>query len=295
LIILIVMKLSILVLLLGVASCVLADVATQQNWPWPPPQPKCYEACQNPPCPLTACQYGWATVGDLQDMQNGACMYEGVVNTCNVAGISGYCDQQVKKCGNCFQVTGPKGSEVVVITDLTCKYSSPFCSANPLQTKFNLSPQTFQQISGQTDGSVAISFREVDCPCSLLVADYKPKLHIQSGSTPYWMAMSPYNTQASIDRFWVSIKGVKTELFRDPVNGRFVFNGVTPSSFPFNVWMWTAFAPTQFIQCAVNDLSNSEIPCQTNCSPIIWTGSSDCKLGSCPLSGPDPADAPPKL
>ena len=64
-------------------------------------------------------------------------------------------DYDSDRCGTCIDVTGPKGSVVVRITD-----KCPGCGAGGL----DLSITAFTKIADKSDGRADVSWHPVDCP-----------------------------------------------------------------------------------------------------------------------------------
>jgi expansin len=144
----------------------------------------------------TSTQTGIATFYDADG--SGNCSFEKSGDLHVVAlNFPEYADSAM--CGACLEVTGPKGTTKVRVTD-----SCPPCAKNHL----DLSKEAFLEIAEEKEGRVAITYRATPCTASGPIA-----YHFKDGSSKYWTAIQVRNHTLPVTKLeyqkggtWVAMK-----------------------------------------------------------------------------------------
>jgi expansin (peptidoglycan-binding protein) len=123
-------------------------------------------------------------------------------------------------CGECVQVTGPKGQVTVRIVD-----QCPECETGHL----DLSQEAFAKIADVSAGNVPITWQVVACNPSGPVQYF-----IKDGSSQYWTAIQVRNSKYAISKLeWKSGAGAYASVNRADYNYFVVDQGVGPG--PYSV------------------------------------------------------------
>ncbi len=120
-------------------------------------------------------------------------------------------------CGACLEVTGPKGTTKVRVTD-----SCPPCAKNHL----DLSREAFREIADEVQGRVSISYRAIPCVASGPIA-----YHFKDGSSKYWTAIQVRNHRLPVKTLEYQKGGAWVPMKRSDYNYFLEEKGVgdTPS------------------------------------------------------------------
>lgn len=120
-------------------------------------------------------------------------------------------------CGACLEVTGPKGTTKVRVTD-----SCPPCAKNHL----DLSKEAFLEIADEVQGRVSISYRTTPCGASGPIA-----YHFKDGSSKWWTAIQVRNHRLPVTKLEYQKSGAWVEMKRSDYNYFLEESGVgdTPS------------------------------------------------------------------
>ncbi|KAN0024679.1 hypothetical protein ACTFIV_009088 [Dictyostelium citrinum] len=149
--------------------------------------------------PLTLCMSGRAQ-GTESLNKSGSCEY-GAYNGPTGPGtltatLNEYFYSSGVKCGDCFEVSGPKGKTVVRVVN--------FCSAGTCPSEkplFMLTPDAFQEISSDPLSVVYdAGFRKVSCDASGPI-----KAQVSADSSKYYVKLLIFNNEVGIQS--VTIKG----------------------------------------------------------------------------------------
>jgi expansin (peptidoglycan-binding protein) len=150
---------------------------------------------------------------------SGNCMFDKSPGDLDVAAMNAdqYADSAV--CGECVQVTGPKGMVTVRIVD-----QCPDCSRGQL----DLSPQAFDKIGERSAGRIAITWTPVACAVVGNVS-YRYK----EGSSQYWTAIQVRNHRLPIAKLELRKNGTWVSVHREAYNYFIEPSGAGPG--PVNV------------------------------------------------------------
>lgn len=151
---------------------------------------------------------------------SGACGFDPSPNDLNVAAMDAPEWAGSAVCGECVEVTGPKGQVTVRIVDLC-----PECE----QGHLDLSQEAFAQIADVAAGNVAIKWQVVACDVQGPV-----QYHIKDGSSQWWTAIQVRNSKLPISKLeYKTGTGSYTNVTRADYNYFVVDTGVGPN--PYSV------------------------------------------------------------
>lgn len=155
----------------------------------------CGAACAGAP-PQPALPIGQSTDGIITFYEGdgrGACGYDATADDFAAIYTGGWASSAA--CGNCVEVTAPKGTLVVRIVD-----QCPDCDLNHL----DLRRSSFAKIADVAAGRVNVKLKAVTCPTSGNL-----QLHVKEGSNPYWLALQVRNQRRPV----VKLEGKKNGAF----------------------------------------------------------------------------------
>jgi expansin (peptidoglycan-binding protein) len=150
---------------------------------------------------------------------SGNCMFDKSPGDLDVAAMNAAQYAGSAACGECVQVTGPKGTVTVRIVD-----QCPDCNKGQL----DLSPQAFDKIAERSAGRVAITWTPVACAVSGNLS-----FRYKEGSSQYWTAIQVRNHRLPIAKLEVRKNGAWVEVHREPYNYFIDPSGAGPG--PVNV------------------------------------------------------------
>ncbi len=153
---------------------------------------------------------------------SGACGFDPSPNDLNVAAMdqSEWAGSAV--CGECVEVTGPKGTVTVRIVDLC-----PGCE----QGHLDLSQQAFAQIADVSAGNVPISWQVVACDVQGPV-----QYHIKDGSSQWWTAIQVRNSKLPVSKLEYKTGTTPyTDVARADYNYFVVDTGVGPNPYTVRI------------------------------------------------------------
>ena len=149
---------------------------------------------------------------------SGACGFDPSPNDLDVAAMDAPEWGGSAPCGECVQVTGPKGEVTVRIVDLC-----PECE----QGHLDLSQEAFAKIADVSAGNVAITWQVVACNVQGPV-----QYHIKDGSSQWWTAIQVRNSKLPIAKLeYKTSTGAYTNVTRLDYNYFVVDSGVGPDPY----------------------------------------------------------------
>src|SRR5512135_2159781 len=177
----------------------------------------CSSSSSTPP-PLGQSESGRATYYAADG--SGACGFDPSPNDLDVAAMDAPEWNGSAACGECVQVTGPKGVVTVRIVD-----QCPGCEKGHL----DLSQEAFAKIADVSAGNVPITWQVVSCDVQGPVQYF-----IKDGSSQYWTAIQVRNSKYAIDKLeWKTGAGTYANVTRADYNYFVVDQGVGPG--PYSV------------------------------------------------------------
>ncbi|KAK5578799.1 hypothetical protein RB653_008472 [Dictyostelium firmibasis] len=232
--------------------------------------------------PLTLCMSGRAQ-GTESLNKSGSCEY-GAYNGPTGPGtltatLNEYFYSSGVKCGDCFEVSGPKGKTVVRVVN--------FCSAGTCPSEkplFMLTPDAFQEISADPLAVVYdAGFRKVSCDASGPI-----KAQVSADSSKYYVKLLLFNNEVGIES--VTIKG---KDMASPVSmvrqgsAQFVWSQAGKEMmFPANVVVTSQYGGS--VTMTLNSLSMDILKFSGNFvtpkSSIIKNAPQSCSLSASPLA-----------
>jgi len=205
--------------------------------------------------PSPSVQSGTSTWFDAYAQGGGACGWTPDMNDLYVAAYSApTVPEMCVQCGNCFNVTGPKGSVVVRVIDY-CDTTKGSCPTGV----WTLDQNPYVVISGSTGtGSVAVTyFGPVPCPVTKNL-----EYTLQSGVSEWWISINVQNERYPLSSVEIQHNGNWTLLPRASYNYWWYNPTGTPQDFPTNI--------------RVNDTKgDSETDTVTSLSEGTWYGKSN--------------------
>lgn len=124
-------------------------------------------------------------------------------------------------CGACIEVTGPKGSVTVRVTD-----QCPGCSKGDL----DLSQTAFDMIADHAAGRVSVTWHEVACDVTGPIG-----YHFKEGDTQYYTALQIRNTRYPIAKVEAMVNGAYQDIPRKDYNYFVPTTGLGKGPFQFRV------------------------------------------------------------
>ncbi|MEO6572740.1 MAG: expansin EXLX1 family cellulose-binding protein [Polyangiaceae bacterium] len=155
-----------------------------------------------PPVSLGMPQTGDGTYYDATGAGN--CSFDATPNDLDVAAMNAPQYAKSAVCGECVQVTGPKGMVTVRIVD-----SCPGCKSGDL----DLSESAFVKIADKSAGRVKIDWQVVSCNVSGNVS-----YHYKDGTSQYWTAIQVRNHRLPIKSLEIKVGGAYTDVARVDYN-----------------------------------------------------------------------------
>lgn len=127
-----------------------------------------------------------------------------------------------KACGSCMEVTGNKGSVVVMVEDVC-----PDCPPGQL----DLSRVAFSEIAGIDAGIADVTWRNVPCPVSGGI-----RYFFSNGSNPYYIDLQIRNTRYAVASVEMKNNGGNfTVMQRQNYNSFTLTPAITPAESPFGI------------------------------------------------------------
>lgn len=124
-------------------------------------------------------------------------------------------------CGSCLEVTGPRGSTRVEVTD-----ECPACKGDDL----DLSDQAFAEIADPKDGRVEVSWKVINC-----AVEGDIQLDLQ-GSDANYVKLRLTNTRTALASVSVQAANASTPIdARRTADNFWTFKGTAPYDFPLTV------------------------------------------------------------
>lgn len=152
----------------------------------------------------------------------GNCGFDPTPNDLDVAAMDAPEYDGSAVCGECVQVTGPKGMVTVRIVD-----QCPGCEMGHL----DLSQEAFAKIADVSAGNVPITWEVVACDVQGPI-----QYHFKDGSSQYWTAIQVRNHKLPIAKLEVQLGGTWTDVPRLDYNYFVQASGVgTTGSFGVRV------------------------------------------------------------
>jgi expansin (peptidoglycan-binding protein) len=149
---------------------------------------------------------------------SGACGFDPSPNDLDVAAMDAPEWGGSAVCGECVQVTGPKGEVTVRIVD-----QCPECEPGHL----DLSQEAFGKIADVSAGNVTITWQVVACNVQGPV-----QYHIKDGSSQWWTAIQVRNSKLPIAKLeYKTGAGAYTNVARVDYNYFVVDQGVGPDPY----------------------------------------------------------------
>lgn len=167
---------------------------------------------------MSSCTNGRSTYYDYVGFgNNGACSFKALggtyLPTLNVAAPNELFYNNASHCGECWELTGPKGSVVVMIADM-CPADSfnPQCHGDI--DHFDLgSTSTFANLAPTTAGDVLMTKRQVACPVNGNVG-----ILLEATSSSTWLGILVYNHKVGITKVELQNLGTWYSLPRASYN-----------------------------------------------------------------------------
>jgi expansin (peptidoglycan-binding protein) len=172
-----------------------------------------------PPITLGQPENGRATYYDATGAGN--CGFDATPNDLDVAAMDApeYAGSAV--CGECVQVTGPKGQVAVRIVD-----QCPGCEKGHL----DLSQEAFAKIADVSAGNVPITWEVVSCDVQGPI-----QYHFKDGSSQYWTAIQVRNHRLPITKLELQLGSTWTDVPRLDYNYFVQASGVGTGAFGVRV------------------------------------------------------------
>jgi len=170
---------------------------------------------------------GTSTWFDAYAQGGGACGWTPNMNDLWVAAYSAPTTQQMcVQCGNCFNVTGPKGSAVVRVIDY-CDTTKGSCPTGD----WTLDKNPYTVIAGSTGtGSVSVTYYPVPCPFQTNL-----EYTLQSGVSQWWISINVANEIYPLESVEITHNGNWTLLPRASYNYWWYNPTGTPQDFPASI------------------------------------------------------------
>jgi expansin (peptidoglycan-binding protein) len=116
-------------------------------------------------------------------------------------------------CGECLEVTGPKGSVVVLVVD-SCPIDTPYNDCGNTGADLDLSPAAFEAIEDLKVGKTAVTFQVVPCNVAGPM-----QYQFKDGSSQWWTAIQVRNHRHPIKTVdYLDDKGHWTNMPRADYN-----------------------------------------------------------------------------
>eukprot|EP01111_Echinosteliopsis_oligospora_P000074 TRINITY_DN1006_c0_g1_i2.p1 TRINITY_DN1006_c0_g1~~TRINITY_DN1006_c0_g1_i2.p1 ORF type:complete len:476 (-),score=140.44 TRINITY_DN1006_c0_g1_i2:214-1641(-) len=194
-------------------------------------------------------------------------------------------------CGVCYQLTGPKGTAIVMVADLCPANGNQVCSTQ--DQHFDLGgTSTFSKIADVNAGYVQVSAVPVACPLqgNLGVAT-------KDGVNAWWMAIMAYNHVVGVDRMEIQPKtGANWVSMTRQSYNYFVWNGPGQLIPPYNVRVTSVYG--EQVTVTLTDTaeskawpSNSQFQITSAAGSPSYTGCSGTSTPTTP--SPSPATSKP--
>jgi expansin (peptidoglycan-binding protein) len=165
-----------------------------------------------PAVPLGQPQMGEGTYYDADG--SGNCMFDKSPGDLDVAAMNAPQYAGGAVCGECAQVTGPKGMVTVRIVD-----QCPGCKQGDL----DLSPQAFDKIGEHSAGRIPITWSVIPCAVSGNLS-YRYK----EGSSQFWTAIQVRNHRLPVAKLELFKDGAWVAIPREPYNYFIAAGGAGP-------------------------------------------------------------------
>ncbi len=153
--------------------------------------------------PIGSPQKGEGTFYDEAD-GSGNCSFDATPNDLDVAAMNAVDYAGSAVCGECAEVTGPKGKVTVRIVD-----QCPGCKKGDL----DLSPEAFDKIGDHSAGRIQITWSVVSCAVSGPIS-----YRFKEGSSQYWTGIQVRNHKLPITKLELKKNGAWTTINRAPYN-----------------------------------------------------------------------------
>jgi expansin len=162
------------------------------------------------PVPLGQATTGIATFYTSAD-GTGSCSYDATSDV-DIAAFDLTDFAGSAACGECIQLTGPKGTVTVKVVD-----SCPPCEDHHL----DLSPGAFAKIADPAQGRVDITYQAIACDVTGNISYY-----FKDGSSKYWTAIQIRNHKIPVTKLEYMKDGAWTDMPRADYNFFIDANGV---------------------------------------------------------------------
>ena len=144
-----------------------------------------------------------------------------------------------EKCGICYEVVGPKGAVRAMVVDM-CPADSENEHCHGDHIHFDLTKEAYDLIGDEANGGFEITFREVSCDVEGPV-----KVHIDDGSSIWWLGMVVFNHALGVSRLEYYADGKWADAKRSDSNHwEIIPKKGTVLKFPLNVRITSKYGST---------------------------------------------------